>query len=424
MNIDEFHIDRLQKQIKRIEENPDPTRLKSNKMLYELQIEEHKALLQAEREHRPQSYSSPGITPLWLALGILSGHDSSQDNTRATYLEGFMNKAREKGFPVDNACEMSMAGLARWAAGEATQLARAPMCNLACTGFWLSDTVMHHMKPEPMYFLSKGFEENEDSLKYVVEQLQEYITFAENMYPGIVKYDEAKLAEIQSYMEQAEMYCREMYYLQRNRPAPLASKQAFRLAGPLPVGIFPNPKKMVEYARIKRDEVAELVAKGIGGVPNEKLRFIWTVSRPWFMDPFPTLEKRGAAAIIFFDAPSQRYPVPKKRFWGDRQLTPLEKVAATMLAGLVGGTAKRWTDHVLWICKDLQLDGIINYNMVGCSAAVCMKKMVEERAEKELGIPVLQLEGKQFSSTFAGEAEINRHLNEFIDLCLNKKGIN
>ncbi len=424
MNIHEFHIDRLSKQIKRIEENPDPTKLKSNKLLYELQIETHKAQLQAEREGRPQTASGPGLSALFLSMGFVGGGDSAQDNTHATYLEGYMSAAREKGLPVDSACEMSMATLARWAAGESTKELRAQMCNIACSSFLLADIVRHHMIPMPMYFLDKGFEENEDNLQHVVEQLHEYIEFAEKRFPGKIKYDEDKLAETQSYFEQADMYHREIYYLQRNKPAPLAGKAAFRQTSPLPVGIFPDPKKGIEYARIRRDEVADLVAKGIGGVPDEKLRFIWTITRPWFMDPFPILEKRGAGVLLLYGAGSQRLPVPQKRYWGDRQLTPLEKVAAMVIHSLTAGDGTKWTDDLLWACKDLQCDGIINYNMVGCAATLGIKKMVEERAEKELGIPVLQLEGKEFSSAFASEADINRQLNEFVELCLHRKGLN
>ncbi len=426
MNVHEFHIDRLKKQIKRIEENPDPRRMKSNKMLYELMIENHKAQLQADRDGRPQSSSGPGISALWLSMGIVGGGDGSKDATHATYLNEYMNKARERGFPVDNACEMSMTGLARWAAGAGEQSVQGTLCRFGCPGFMLADTVLHHMQPRPTYFLDRGFEETEDNLKHVVEQLHEYIEFTEKLYPKFVKYDEDKLAGLQSYIEQAEMYQREIYYLQRNRPAPLAGKEAFMETGPLPVGMHPDPKKGVAYARIRRDEVADRVANGIGGISNEKLRFIWTTSTPWFMDPFRTLEKRGVALILFYAAGAQRFPFPpRKRFWGDRQLTPLEKVAVDgPLNSLLGGSGTKWTGNLLAIAKDLQIDGIINYNLVGCTGVLGLKKILEERAEKELGIPVLQLEGKEFSSSLLNEADVNRQLNEFVDLCLSKKGLN
>lgn len=49
MNFYEQHIIRLQNRIKRIEENPDPTRLKSNKLRYEMELENTQEQLNALR---------------------------------------------------------------------------------------------------------------------------------------------------------------------------------------------------------------------------------------------------------------------------------------------------------------------------------------------------------------------------------------
>ena len=74
-------------------------------------------------------------------------------------------------------------------------------------------------------------------------------------------------------------------------------------------------------------------------------------------------------------------------------------------------------------CRDLGLDAIINYNMLGCSATLGLKKLVEERAEKELAIPVLQLEGKQWDADYASEAVINTRLDEFAQMVLGRNGL-
>ena len=73
------------------------------------------------------------------------------------------------------------------------------------------------------------------------------------------------------------------------------------------------------------------------------------------------------------------------------------------------------------VCRDLEIDAIINYNMLGCCATLGLKKWVEEAAEKELGIPTLQLEGKEWDSNYASEATITAKLDEFARMCLMKK---
>ncbi len=116
-------------------------------------------------------------------------------------------------------------------------------------------------------------------------------------------------------------------------------------------------------------------------------------------------------------------PYPRPVYYGGRKLTPLEKQAANAISQDWARTGSHWVDVMLWTCKDLQIDAIINYNVFGCSATLPLKQVVQERAEKELGIPTLQLEGKCYDPSYADEATITAKLNEFIDMCISKKGL-
>ena len=101
----------------------------------------------------------------------------------------------------------------------------------------------------------------------------------------------------------------------------------------------------------------------------------------------------------------------------------MEKVAAHCLLDQWGHTGSRWVDDMIWLCRDLQLDGIINYCMLGCTATLGLKKLVEDAAERELSIPTLQLEGKQWDSMYASEAVISAKLDDFAEMCLTRKGL-
>ncbi len=421
MNVYEFHIERLQKQIERIKANPDPTKLKSNLLLYEIQLESNKAQSAALRERKPQATMPPGLGILYQALGFYCG--GTVDMAKQTFMPKFLEKARTMGLPVDTSCDMAMGPLATWASGEEMDRVNLPICQYACNPFWLSDVYRSHISGKPMYYMDRPYEESEATLKHLVNQLREYIEVCEKKWPRFIKYDEDRLIELQEYKKQAEDYNKEIYQMQKNKPAPLAGKSAFRLSGPNPPGLYPNPRRAVEYARVRRDEVGELVAKGIGGVQEEKLRMVWTVTRPWFMDPFPVLEKRGAAVLLHYWAINGAVPLPSFAEYRNRRLNPLEKVAAEILNGQLSGSGPRYIATLMWIAKDLQLDAIINYNMLGCTAALGLKKPLEEEAEK-LGVSVLQLEGKQWDSNFASEETINNSLDEFAQMCLGKKGLN
>ena len=73
--------------------------------------------------------------------------------------------------------------------------------------------------------------------------------------------------------------------------------------------------------------------------------------------------------------------------------------------------------------QGIQDDAIINYNQLGCCAVLGLNKMIEDAAEKELGIPTLQLPGKKWDSSYANEAAITTKLDEFAQMCLSMKGL-
>jgi len=329
----------------------------------------------------------------------------------------YLDLARSKGLPVDNSCDMTALPFAMSECGELAKEDLLVCDQHACTPMMLAAVFMKHSQGSHSFSIDLGFEENEANLKHVTDQLYELIEFAERSFPGIIKYDESKLIEMQAYDEEARRFYMEMYEMRKHKPSPIAGKDAF--GG----GYQTLTAKGVEYARARRDEMAERIEKGQAGVPGEKLRILWAVTRPFFMDPFKVLAKRKAAVIYFYSGPSALVtPLPKPEYY-NRRLSPLEKVAAVAAASMWGGTGRKWVDNMIWIARDLDVDAIVNYNMLGCTATLGLRKLVEEKAEKELGIPVLQLEGKQHDMTYANEATISAKLDEFIQMCLSRKGL-
>jgi benzoyl-CoA reductase/2-hydroxyglutaryl-CoA dehydratase subunit BcrC/BadD/HgdB len=101
----------------------------------------------------------------------------------------------------------------------------------------------------------------------------------------------------------------------------------------------------------------------------------------------------------------------------------LEKVAARSISDYRGGLGSVYVDEIVWLAKDLQADAVIHYNMRGCTAALGLRKMVEDRIEEELGIPTLQLEGAQWDTSYASEAQITAKLDEFSQMLLSQRDL-
>jgi len=418
----------MRKRVKKLEErlanNPDPTRLKSNKLLYELEIEKFEAQLEAYKQGKLFGFitgllgQAMGITPA--DYGLYVPQESAMN---------WFNEVRSKG-QVGDACDMSIIIWARQDHIETPFDRFAYITSNPCTVQYLASLQYMYRYKENVnkdlftYYMDVGIEENDANLEHVVDQLHEMIELLEKRFPGY-KYDEDKLKELQAYEEKALVYYKEIYEMQRHKPAPLGGRDAFWQFGqPGVTGIWPNPARAVEYAKARRDEIAERIEKGIFAVPNERARVVWTVTRPFFMDNFKPLEKWGIVVPLFYEGLTNvRVPLPNKNYYGSRKLTPLEKEAAAPLRELWYGKGDKWVDPLVWICRDLQIDGVINYCQRGATCTLGLKKTVEDRLEKELGIPTLQLEGTEWDNNYRNEAEITAELDDFAQLLLSRKGL-
>ena len=128
--------------------------------------------------------------------------------------------------------------------------------------------------------------------------------------------------------------------------------------------------------------------------------------------------------LFQYTGPSRRtVPMPELVYYGGRELTPLEKEVANYISELWQGRGSKWIDGLIWTARDLEVDAVINYEMLGCTATLGLSKLVEIEVEKQLGIPVFQLEGSQWNIEYANEAQITAKLDEIAQTLLSQKGV-
>ena len=106
----------------------------------------------------------------------------------------------------------------------------------------------------PMYPFDLPNEENEENLKYVVDQFGEIIEWIEHMAPD-AKYNEDILAEEMERGDDFFKYHYEIFDILHVKPCPATSMDLFRA----PRGLFWYPYRLwdrvIEQARLYRDEV-------------------------------------------------------------------------------------------------------------------------------------------------------------------------
>ncbi|MBI4295504.1 MAG: 2-hydroxyacyl-CoA dehydratase, partial [Chloroflexi bacterium] len=168
--------------------------------------------------------------------------------------------------------------------------------------------------------------------------------------------------------------------------------------------------------------------KGIGGVPEEKLRLAWLATAPFGNSVFDLLTRKGASMVWFhYGIAASCFGVIRSDYGDDKQygrkLTPLEETArmSNWNTNTWGGTSEEWVDPLVKICRELKVDAVVDFLQVGCVTTKNLKRITAQRLKEELDIPTLDLEGRQRFNSEAGLIEMNKKLEDFLDLCIANK---
>lgn len=417
----EAELAKYERRVERISENPDPTKLRCNLLLNEMWRDHRRRMLQEWQDGKPFLYlSGGGIYPyLFMAMGFRPIHLPMTADRATTGAAQYFEVSRGRGYP-DTTCDRIQVELGLALSGDLPK----PSFVAIATGECMPITYGAHWLAKhfqcPSYALDVDLEDNYESLRYLVRQFEEMIDLAEKEVPG-VKYDEAKHRALLEKVDQVHAYEQQIYELKRAVPCPISGKDALRMAGP---ELIEDPR-YVEYYRLFLEEMQERVARGIGVLPEEKMRVMWLVSAPFYADPFSFLEKRGVAMPLYDAgaAGGEETPSLSDETAYGRKLTLLEFEASLLNRGWRRGTAERKVRFVLDRCREMHIDAIIYFMLWGCTPELSMAKIIAERVEQELGIPTLMIEGWCLDAEKYDQADFEKRLDDFIDVCLMRKGV-
>jgi benzoyl-CoA reductase/2-hydroxyglutaryl-CoA dehydratase subunit BcrC/BadD/HgdB len=421
----ETEIATCERRIRKIKENPDPAKPKSNILLYELERDFRIEQKEAYKSGKPIGIL--GLGPLTRAMGMVPWDAiMAADRTHGKEATRYFNIIRKEGMP-EHTCDRCSILIPMMLQGDFPKPDFIETSNFECIPVYLAHLIIAQLMNIPYFNVDRPFknykgELDEPSLQYVTDQLGELIEYVEAKVPGC-KYNEDYLIELQEYDRQYLGYFQELWKLKAAIPCPLSGRESFRevrLAD-----MYSDPKKAVEYMRLYVEEVGERVARGVGvAQPEEKLRLLWSVAGPFYADPFSWLEQRGvsipAAEMTIYNG----WFSGREAIWGDpwkgRKLSPMEE-EARQLDFTWGRLGDQWVNTHINSCRDLHLDGIIYFLQWGCPTSNNLGKVVADVAEKELGIPTLQIEGRMLESSTYDEKDFYTKLDDFIEVCLARK---
>ncbi len=419
----EEEIVRYDKRVQKILANPDPTKPKSNYLMYELERDNRISNIEAYKAGKP---FATGLYPptIFKALGLeVWDGVMASDRTGGEPAKRYFEAVQRGGLPYQ-VCDRTVISIPMVISGDCPKPALVVSTNWECENIPLCHNFIGKYYDLPTYYLDVPLETSERTLEYVADQFAELIEFAERYVPG-AKYDEDKLIEMQTWELRWNKAYRDIYQLRKRTPCPLAGKEAFR--EPRWPTLYHDPSRAVKYIETYRDDLYEMADKGILPVKEEKLRLMWCISGPFYDDPFKYLESRGVSVPWWQIGNMSRVSgVGSTGIYGEekeygRKLSLLEEEARIVNQSAWGGLGKRWIDDALFVCEDLHLDGIVYFLQWGCTVTVGVGKILAEAAEQELNIPTLLLEGRMLDQEVYDAKKFREQLDEFLDICLENK---
>jgi benzoyl-CoA reductase/2-hydroxyglutaryl-CoA dehydratase subunit BcrC/BadD/HgdB len=226
LNLLEKLIKGTEERIKKIDENPDPTKLKSNRLGFELELDSFKEMLAAWQQGKPLLPYFPSST-LARALGsqtvVYEGLVPNFPEDFPRYIQA----ARSMGL-LEYICDGFVSANAVAMMEELPTPTVAAVCSGGTCRVW-----PYHLKALAEHFGVPTFEVDtpqeysEESVKYLARQLEDLVKFIEEHMPGL-KYDEDRHRELIEVNRIFVNYARKEWELRRNVPFPLDNLDSFR----------------------------------------------------------------------------------------------------------------------------------------------------------------------------------------------------
>lgn len=420
----EEEIVKYERRIKRIKENPDPYRMHSNLTLYEIERDSRIYELESARAGVPVA---SGGGPITRAMGFApySGGFSAADRLSTGNWKKYWDLALAAGFP-ELGCDRTVLAITLLSSGDIPPVDFVVAYNDACQpSLHSSMATARHFKV-PVFIIDRGFDYDEDNLRYVAQQYEEMVEFAESKFPGM-KLDMDKLEEALSYAREGEKVYHDIYELRKRKPCPTNPRDAQYERAPVWYSTFPD--RMLKYLKEYRDELYERAEKSIGRMREERVRINWTcVGLNYDADIYKWMGDQGVSIPLYqYGIAARTYlACPWLKGYGDetefgRRLSPLEEEAKFWLQNSWNGRGERWIRDVLWTARDLECDGIVHMLQTGCRQVIGLSKLLADAAERELGIPVLNVECRGIVPEGYSTNEWRQKLSGFFDLCEMRK---
>ncbi len=276
----------------------------------------------------------------------------------------------------------------------------------------------------PYFMIDMPYITTEKSIPYVTNEYKKLIKVLEEKTGRKLDYD--KLKEAMEYSNIVHEHVLKLGELREAVPSPYSSMEVMAEIGI--VMMLTGTKGAADYFQKRYEIVKNKVDKQEGHLSKEeeKLRVVWIYGAPTFdMDIYDWSVKEYGALLV-------------SQMNNNYVMKPVEDISDTekILAGLAekltlmpmtrecGGPWENYLDNSLDLLRRYKADVAIFGGNVGCKSNWAIAKLVKDKIQEELNVPVCNLELDLFDDRISSSDAIKGHLGEFFSMVMEKKQSN
>lgn len=273
----------------------------------------------------------------------------------------------------------------------------------------------------PYFMIDMPYITTEKSVPYVANEYKRLIALLEETTGRKLDYD--KLRETMEYSNILHEYVLKLCELREAVPSPYSSMEVMAEIGV--VMCLSGTKGAADYIQKRYEIVKGKVDRQEGHLARdeEKLRVIWIYGAPVFdFGIYEWSEKEHGALLV-------------SQMNNNYLMNPVEDISDTdhILAGLAekltlmpmtrecGGPWETYLDSSIDLLKRYKADAGIFGGNVGCKSNWAVAKLVKDKIQEHLDIPICNVELDLFDDRIASSDVIKAQLGEFFTMVKEKK---
>lgn len=285
-----------------------------------------------------------------------------------------------------------------------------------CDAFSSSGGVSADMYEIPDFYLDVPWEYSERGVKYLANEFGRLIEFVEKVTGRKMDWDRLK-ENMAMTAEMTRLYI-EIAELRKAVPSPMESRRAWQSYWMY--WINAGTPEGVKWFTIVRDEVKARVEKGIGAIPNEKLRLLDLFMPPQFSFRLQDWMAKDYGALFVNESIVFQ--------WGKDELDPSDPLEALAkryfnapMTRCIMGSSKDFINDSIKVVKDYKIDGAVFWAQNACRQSGIIRSLKDALSE-QAGIPTLVVDCDIMDPTFVTVEEMQLKLKEFIEILSDRVG--